>query len=207
MSYQKDLIVLLADLDAENAVRVLLRRHHSLGIRKLSFDIIRHRMRDSGCCKGAVDMLRPFLESHRYAIVIFDHHGSGRDNDSREAVETDVEHILEIVGWAGRVAAVVLDPELETWVWSDSPKVAKILGWYGNSKGLDDFLTRRGFPKNQQQKPESPKEAMIAVLRHSRKARSASLFSELARQVGLGRCTDDAFAKFKRTLYNWFKPT
>ena len=63
---QRDLFVVVADLDAENAVRsLLLERQESLGI-KLNFnadrppdgDLLRYCGRDSGCYRNAVDLLR-----------------------------------------------------------------------------------------------------------------------------------------------------
>jgi hypothetical protein len=63
---QRDLYVVVADLDAENAVRSLLcERQVALGIclrfnpdRPPLGDLLRYSGRDSGCYKDAVDLLR-----------------------------------------------------------------------------------------------------------------------------------------------------
>lgn len=204
MSYDKDLIVLLADLDAENAVTGILHRPQSLGIRPISFETIRHAMRDPGCCKDAPAMLQRYQSTHARALVIFDRHGSGRDTEDRMTIEAAVEDRLTSSGWRNRCAAIVLDPELEAWVWSDSPEVDAVLGWQGKEPSLRSALGNRGFLKEDQIKPEIPKEAMEWALRDVRKARSARIFSDLAARVGLTRCVDPAFAKFTGTLASWF---
>ncbi len=74
---KRDLFVVVADLDAENALKILLtERQESLGI-ALDFspfpppngDLLRYSGRDSGCYRDAVDLLRPPQKSHRHAIV------------------------------------------------------------------------------------------------------------------------------------------
>lgn len=208
MSYDHDLIVLLADLDAENAVTGILRRSQSLDIREIGFETVRHAMRDPGCCKDAAPMLRRYRTTHAYALVIFDRHGSGRDGEDRVVIERDVEHSLASSGWGERAAAIVLDPELEAWVWSDSPEVDVVLGWQGKRPSLRDTLRRQELLGGHEAKPGKPKEAMEWALREVRKARSARMFSDLASRLGLIRCTDPAFTKLKTTLKRWFaQPT
>ncbi len=76
----RDLFVVVADLDAENAIKTLLReRQQSLGIR-LDFnpdrppqgDLLRYFGRDSGCYKNAVDILRHHsaLTATQYSSLI-----------------------------------------------------------------------------------------------------------------------------------------
>jgi len=47
---------------------------------------------------------------------------------------------------------------------------------------------------------------MEAALRVVRKPRSSVLYQRLAQKISFGRCTDEAFHKFKTTLQNWFSP-
>jgi len=203
MSYEKDLIVLVADLDAENAIIALLDRSPSLGAHDIAYDLIRHTEHDPGCCKSCVEMLRRHQTTHARALVLFDRHGSGRDCDLRQDIELSIEDALRGSGWNDRAAVVVLDPELEIWVWSDSPHVCSSLGWE-NRRDLDAFLLQEGWIGNRGEKPSRPKEAMRAVLRQSRTAVSARIFSQLAKNVSLNRCTDRAFSKLKTTLRDWF---
>jgi hypothetical protein len=140
----------------------------------------------------------------QYALVVFDREGCGAESLSRESLESHVEAVLHESGWASRCSAVVIDPELEAWVWSDSPAVDQTLGWTGSTPPLRQWLVQKGFVDQEPLKPLRPKEALIAALRFRRKRQSASLFAELASKVGLSRCTDPAFLKLKYTLRNWF---
>ena len=98
---------------------------------------------------------------------------------------------------------IVLDPEVEIWIWSDSPEVCQALGWDSRSS-LDEFLIEEGLIEARHAKPSDPKGAMTAALRRSQTPRTASIFETLAKTVGLNRCTDAAFNKLKATLKNWF---
>lgn len=205
MTANKDLFLLLADTDAQYAIETLLNRPRALGIRPICYDRIRHVGRDAGCRKDCVELLRRYQRSHAHALVVFDRHGSGWDKRPREEIEADRERALADSGWEKRAAVIVLDPELEAWVWSTSPHVAAVLGWK-TPETLQAFLQRHRWLETESAKPEQPKEAMEAVLRQARKPRSARIFGELAEKIGLSTCTDPAFAKFRATLQHWFPP-
>ena len=200
----QDLIVVVADADAKQAVAGMLRRPESLRIRPIQFQVDRYSVRDPGCCRTSHKYLRSFIRQFDHAIVMFDRHGSGRDIASREEIETAVERQLAINGWKERSAAIVCDPELEIWVWSDSPEVEEVLGWRGKQPTLGEWLVAEGHCNAGTAKPGDPKEAMRQSLRAVGKSPSASQFRDLAGRVGFARCTDPAFLKFKQTLQLWF---
>ncbi len=202
--HTQDLIVVVADLDAKQTVEGILWRPKSLRIRPIQFRVDRYVKRDSGCYGTSHDYLRRLIRRFDHAIVMFDRHGSGRDTESREKIEATVEHQLEINGWEGRSAAIVCDPELEIWVWSDSSEVDEVLGWRGRKPGLREWLVAERHCDREEAKPGDPKEAMRQSLRAVGKTPSASQFRDLAGRVGFGRCTDPAFLKFKQTLQAWF---
>jgi hypothetical protein len=112
--------------------------------------------------------------------------------------------ILSQNGWGQRTSAIVIDPELEIWVWSDSPHVDEVLGWSGRQPDLRTWLTQRGSITDRNGKPNLPKEATEAALKEVRKPRSSSIYQQLAEKVSLGRCVDPAFIKLKNTLQSWF---
>lgn len=203
----KDIVVLLADVDAENAFRGILSRHESLQVPAFDMqrvDIHRHVQRDPGCYKDAENFLRPFVRTHRYAMVMFDRHGSGAEQDTAEAIERHVEARLSSNGWPNRCGVIVPDPELEIWVWSESPNVDRVLGWAGKQPCLRDWLLQRGLIRSTQSKPADPKSAMRACLREQHIPISARLFRALANRVSFERCQDRAFRKLKRVLQGWF---
>ncbi len=107
-------------------------------------------------------------------------------------------------GWLGRCSVLVLDPELEIWVWTDSSELDKVIGWAGHQPTVREWLVAQGFTLNTDGKPNRPKEALRAALRYVRKQPSASLFAALAEKTSLSRCTDATFLKLKTTLRQWF---
>ena len=205
-SAKEDLIVLVADMDIENTFMGLLPRHHALGCRSFSHKIVRHPGRDSGTRKECVEFLRPFASTHEHAIVVFDHEGSGRENTPAALVEDEIQKLLSRNGWNDRSCVLVLEPEIESWVWSDSPHVLRGLGWNRSFKALKDFVESKNSEwwDTDAPKPKRPKEVMETVLRKQCRPRSASIFKKLATTVGVKGCSDRTFAKLKAALANWF---
>jgi len=201
---EKDLVVLAADSQMEFAVKGLLTRGAALGFREPSVDFLVHPAKDPGCLLRGHDFLRPLYRQYHHAIVMLDREGCGREASLRELLESDLEQRLSSSGWGDRAAAIVLDPELEVWVWSDSPEVDAVLGWTGRTPRLEEWLRTQGYCTPRQMKPNRPKTALEQALRLARKGRSSAIFFELAKRVSVRRCSDPAFLKFKATLQQWF---
>ena len=201
----RDLVVLVADKNTQFTLQGLFSRNHSLGIRNISqtYDIFVHPQRDPGCYNQCVDFLRSFKSDYNYGLVVFDHEGSGQENKSREELEAELEQKLTQAGWDNRSAVIVLEPELESWVWSDSPHVERILGWEEQGT-LRNWLTNRNFLTSEQIKPQRPKEALETTLRFVSKPRSSSIYEQLAKNVGFLKCQDNSFLKLKGVLQSWF---
>lgn len=201
----KDLVVLVPDRNLEYAVRGILGRARSLGIRPVSVDILTHPAHDPGCFSNAPEFLLFTVDQAEHALVLLDHHGSGHDHRfDRVTMEADLKQRLSTHGWEGRCSAVVIDPELENWVWSDSPHVAEVLGWADRRPSLRDWLIANGYMGENDAKPAQPKEAMLAAIRVAGKSRTSRLYADLAKIVGFSRCTDAAFVELKRVLRGWF---
>lgn len=207
IAYQKDLIVLVADRNMEYAVKGLLTRIKGIKMEKITFDIYVHPWHDSGCLLNGYDFLRPFINRYIHALIMLDHEGCGQENKSRIAIEESIEKQLADSGWHDRAAAIVIEPELENWVWSDSPHVNYSLGWGGKQPDLRNWLKSEGFLSDGQLKPSPPKKAMEEALRKAQKARSSSIYLQLAQKVSIDRCTDPAFVKLKKMLTTWFHGT
>lgn len=204
MSDRSDLVVLVADKNMAAAVCSLLRRHQALGIRSIEAQVFRHPQKDNGCCHAGVDFLLPLVGRFEHAILMFDREGSGCDTLAPNKIEEEVEDRLSQCEWAGRAQAIVLDPELEAWVWSDSLHVADCLGWVDQSMSLRQWLQEKGYLNQGQEKPARPKEAMEAVLYRTRTPRSSAIYQRLAERVSLQRCTDRAFVRFRNVVQEWF---
>ena len=205
---RQGLVVLTACGNAEHALRGILGRHESLGIRAVAAEFHVHPERDPGVFLRAHDFLRTFRNTHAHALVLLDREGSGREwQQTREEMEAAMEDRLAHSGWTdGDFAAVVTDPELDVWVWSDSPHVDEVLGWAGRRPDLRSWLRSppRCFLTEASPKPARPKEALQAALREARKPRSSAMYRQLASKVSLDRCTDPAFVKLRDVLRRWF---
>lgn len=208
---KRDLFVAVADLDAENTIKTLLgERQAALGV-KLQFnpdrppqgDLLRYSGRDSGCFKNAVNLLRAPQRTHRHAMLMFDHHGSGGEKQACDQIEADLEESLCANGWGvDKISVIVIEPELEAWVWSSSPQVARILGWPHTQ--LHSFLKEAELWDDTASKPRDPKKAMELALKEKQKPRAAPIYAQLAAHVGVKQCHDRAFIKLKKTLKRWF---
>jgi hypothetical protein len=199
-----DLFALVADQNTLAAVRGLMERRKSLRLNEsFSFEIRPHPEHDPGCLLRSHEFLGPFQRQYRFAIVVFDREGCG-SNDERVKLEASVEEKLTRNGWKDRCAAIVIDPELENWVWSESPHVGEFLGWTKHRPDVREWLRASGALAAGASKPNRPKEAMELVLRHTKKPRSSTIYEALAKKIGLSTCRDEAFGKLRTVLQSWF---
>lgn len=200
-----DLVVLVADKNMEYSIKGILERPESIQIKQIKYEIYAHPLRDPGCRNNGHDILCPFVNNCQHALIIFDKEGCGKEkNKTREELESETEKRLITSGWGDRAAAVVIDPELENWLWSDSPEVDLVLGWKGKNPPLRSWLEDRGYLTSNSVKPSHPKEAVESALRMVNKPKSSSIFYQLANRVSLKRCQDRAFLKLKEILVLWF---
>ena len=201
-----DLVVLVPGKDDKAALKTLIEcRHKSLAIPRIRHRFLVHPRRDPGCVNEAHNLLATSLSQARYALVVFDYEGCGQEHrKTADEVETDVSNRLFDAGWGGRAATVVIRPELEAWVWSDSPKVDAALGWQDRRPSLREWLAESGHWRPGDLKPRRPKEAMQAALEFVKDSRSSAHFSKLAETVGVQRCSDPAFLRLCGILKQWF---
>jgi hypothetical protein len=198
-----DLVVLVADICMEKTVEGLLSRPAVLGVGKVGSYVRRHPHHDA-VGKRAAEFLRTYLGSFSHALVMFDREGSPYEKQSASETERKVTDILARSGWDDRAACVVIDPELEIWVWSSSPHVARCLGWKWRDMQPKEWLVSQGLWPSNSPKPDSPKECMDRVLRRAKLPRSAAIFRELSQEVNPRGCTDPSFLRFKSILQGWF---
>ena len=121
---------------------------------------------------------------------------------SVEQIEEKIQGDLNKKGWEGRSAVIVINPELEIWVWAQSPHVPRLLGM--DWEGIKNLGHQMGYWQEDETKPSRPKELLLEVLRRTGKRRSARLYQQLAQKVGLKRCRDSSFRRFCEVLQAWF---
>ncbi|SRR6266568_4522662 len=199
-----DLFILAADKTMCLTLRAILSRPQSLGTRWIDANVQFHPRHDPGVLREGHDFLRSWQARASHALVMFDRKGCGSAH-TREALELDVKGRLERSGWKDRCDAVVIDPELEAWFWSDSLHVEKAVGFRGREQ-LDAWLIAEGHLHQGERKPRQPKEAVLQALRQSKIPFSPSIYYDLAARVSFERCADAAFSKLRSVLNVWYPP-
>lgn len=206
-SCPQDLFVLVADADIREAMHGVLGRSDGLLARRLDFEVQRHPQRDGGCRTGAVAYLRPYIKRFRYCMVVFDLQGCG-SRDSRGDIQRAVERDLVRNGWRDRAKVIVIDPEVEAWIWGDIKATSKHVGWPGERTALRSWLEAEGHWPRDQDKPGDPKRAMQEAMSRSRlrrrPRRSARVFRKIAESARFDGCRDAAFNELRATLGTWF---
>ena len=198
-----DLIVVAADKDISEAMKSLLRhRAKALKIRKIDFHIIKHSRHDPGIRKdAAVELLRPYLNLAKYALVIFDYEGSGERSKSPRELERHLEKLLERNGWKGRASVIAIDPEFEIWLWKGPHSLAKALGIEPHR--LSNWLEGQGVSLSK--KPDRPKELFDKILEELlNEPHSSGKIGKLATEIDLKGCKDRSFRKLRQKLREWF---
>jgi hypothetical protein len=119
--------------------------HHSLGCGAFLFDsrsdiVVASGDNDPGLYVRGHELLRPFLSSHRYAVLVLDALWDG----SPGAINIK-KHLTERVlatGWKDDCfQVIVIEPELENWIWQKNEHVARELGF----DDLDEMTADRDF--------------------------------------------------------------
>lgn len=199
----KDLIVLVADVQQEKTIETLLHeRYNSLKIRKITCDIFRHPRKDPGVYKEAPQFLKAYQGQYDHALVLLDQEWVGAPGDALYLRNTLRQQLCDN-GWnTDNAEVIVIDPELEIWIWSDSPVVAEELRQ--NWDTIHAYAQQRGDWLKGQPKPIRPKELLEAILQQQNRPRSSAIFQAIARRVGLTRCQDKAFIQLRQTLQHWF---
>jgi hypothetical protein len=107
-----DLIALLPGKDERETLDGLLsKRGSSLGIPKISYQILVHPRRDPGCFYEAQDILQPFFRRAAHALVIFDHEGSGQEDRKASDLALDLRSRLLKSGWEDRAEVIVIESQ------------------------------------------------------------------------------------------------
>lgn len=200
----KDLIILVADQNMRDCIDGLIPRlPRVLNISPFTYDIRVHPYRDPGCRTQSAAFLASFKNMYQFGLVIFDKEGCGKEFISRSELETEVEALLSINGWGDRAKVIVIEPELENWIWVKSARLAEIINWE-NIDSLYQWLIDQEYLTTESPKPKRPKEAFEAALYISKKRRSSSIYKQIASRVSFRNCTDQSFLKFIQCMNDWF---
>ncbi len=142
-----DLLLHVADGDAEAFMKGLLSRHDSLNIKNIRVSIRRNPNRDSGVFQNAHELCRLESRTHEKIMVLFDYHGCGRDNWKPQEVCDDLQKRLNSCGMENSTV-ILLVPELERWLWHTPQAIAR-------HYGVDQSLIFKGQTIFQNQKKQN----------------------------------------------------
>lgn len=198
----KDLFILVADKNAEYALKGALVRHEALGIRPIQFEIRPHVGRDGGARKSGAEVLALQRRQYHHGLLVLDFEGSGTDKPNALSLENELDDKLTNV-WDKAAKAIVIEPELDIWVWGSDKAVENAIGW-PPGKGVREWLREKGFAFDGNEKPVRPKEALYAALNIPRQPRSSALYRHIASSISLARCKDAAFIRLRNQLLAWF---
>lgn len=205
---KEDLIVLSADRSAKAMIEAVLHRFpKTLGTKPFTFKVAVHELRDPGCYAQGVSKLDEYANHYAYCILIFDHEGSGAERKTATEIEHELEKQLSNGLWLDRNAVIVIEPELENWVWTDSVHTSTAFGWGNDREALKAWLIAQKWLQPNTSKPIRPKEAMEAAIKLKLKAPiSSETFQAIAAKASFKSCTSPSFIKFKDTIVRWFTP-
>jgi len=198
----RDLIILVADKNAHFALTGAFSRNEALGVRPLECDFIVHPGRDGGVRKTGCDLLRLERSRFSHGLLVLDFEGSGAAHADGEALEAELDDKLAS-DWGSAAKAIVIQPELDIWMWGSDNAVEQAIGWPSGTR-LRDWIQRHGFELDANGKPNRPKEALEAALRVPRLPRSSALYQNIAKTISLTRCRDAAFSRLRTKLSEWF---
>lgn len=157
---------------------------------------------DPGLYTRAGSLLSPFLQSHRKAVVVLDCDWDGSPGQAQILLNITTQ--LQQSGWALEdVIVIAIEPELEQWIWQDSPVLSDELRMEA-PQGLKATLSQRGLWRAEDAKPQSPKDLFIQLRRENNVKLSSSIFKRIASRVPVAACGDDEFRRLVAQLQAWF---
>lgn len=207
----RDCFFLVADKNMEGMLKGFFARdafYKALRCGNFSFDakqdlLVAHGQNDPGLYTRASEFLQPYASTHRHAVIIMDAEWDG--SPGADTISYRLAEHLNTAGWVGaKGCAVVIEPELESWVWQESPHVCSAFGFNGTFSALRDELVGKDFWRDGDAKPHRPKEAVEWVLRKAKIGRSSAIYQQLANRVSANRCTDSAFQQMCTAFSEWF---
>lgn len=203
----RELVILVADGTMRAVFAAFFERqfHHVLSCAPFDFnprlDLFNNPLeKDGGVHRRCHEILRPYLNSHRRALVVLDQQFGGER--PAEEVRVEIEHRLNANGWAGRATAAVIEPELEVLLWQDNVNVERALRHQGGS--LRQLLAADGRWPKSAPKPPAPKEVIQTLIRTNRAGPPVVVYSQIAKAVSTAGCADPAFHRVRDALRAWF---
>ena len=208
---KRPLIILVADGTMKAVFQAFFRRpqfFNALGCAEFDFDpateivfdALRAKGFDGGVYSRCDDLLRNYLKTHEHAMVVIDRQFGGESPATQ--VRNEMMSRLLQSGWSNeRIEVVIIDPELEVWMWQDNPNVWDALNCRSSLR--EDLLKCGNWPA-EAAKPLQPKETIMRIIKDNRAGAPLAVYSKIASKVAVSKCTDESFTAFRSTVQGWF---
>lgn len=210
----RDCVFLVADSTMSAVFASFLerdRRCDTLGTGPFRFDaeldLVTAQGNDPDVFHNAHKYLQGHLETHGHAVVALDfkfgHHFTPA------GLVATIEANLRRTGWAqGRFVVVLIQPELEAWIWQDHPRLDDVflerLPRAQRPPSLRVWLREAELWPDGLAKPPDPKLAAKRAIAAFRCGAQKQVYTKICRTVPVRRCQDAAFGDLRNALRRWF---
>ncbi len=209
----RDCVFFTADSTMKQALLGFMTRnhrfaHYNLGTAPFAFDpnedLFSSATMDPGTYTTGEELMRPFQKTHRHAVLMLDAQWDG--SPGAAAIRTDLSNRILVTGWpADAFKVIVIEPELEAWIWQRNQRLATALKFGSVAEMVKAVHDAKVDWPNGQAKPSRPKEALEAVATRKRKiGYSSALHRAITTTISLAGCRDNAFLELRQTLQRWF---
>ena len=211
----RDVIFHLADEHMEKGLKAFFSRddwHYAMACRKVDIntegdaDILRvPGCTDGGTWKHAAENLVPFREKYTRAVIILD--ADFEPHPGADVLQRDVTADMLASGWAAeRFAVVVIQPELEAWLWAPNINVALAFG-HKDFDQLRGALEKEKLWNPGEPKPHDIKRARDRAARLGGKKTGGPIFKGVFNAISkkaLDRCVEPGFQVMRAAMQAWF---
>lgn len=209
----RDCVFFTADSTMKQALLGFLTRndcfaHYNLGTAHFAFDanedLFSSATMDPGTYTTGEKLLKPFQKTHSRAVLMLDAEWDG--SPGAADIRSDLTERILASGWsADAFKVIVIDPELEAWIWQRNQRVATALKFGSVAEMVKAVQDAKIDWPDGQAKPSRPKEALEAVATRRRGIGfSSAIHKSITATVSLVGCQDAAFLELRETLQGWF---
>jgi hypothetical protein len=192
-----DLVCLVADADSARFLDAVIRRGTERRcLAPIRWKVVNDPMKDSSVVRSADSKLRPFARAPLPRIVVlWDHHGSGREAENPADVESSVVALVARTGFpAKNILAIAAVPEFETILGPVWEKVTFHLAHPGSARGP-------AVPFD----PDDPKRSLMQVARDANVRWGPRIFSALGERLSIPELKNSMIGRrFADRLEAWF---
>lgn len=211
----RDVIFHLADEHMEKGLKAFFARdnwHFALDCRRFEIDpkseadfyrVPGHT--DGGIWRHAAENLRPFLDQYEHAVIVLD--ADFEPHPGADVLREDISAAMVQAGWPlERFAVVVIEPELEAWLWAPNLNVARAFG-HEDFEQMRATLEREGLWNPGEAKPHDLKAARDRAARLGGKKLGGPIFKgvfSVISRAAFNQCVEPGFITLRTALQTWF---